>query len=52
LPYVQVSEVEAGNKGRNCSPLRTSSLYSWSPPDVWRTVKESLSSSFGLTRTT
>jgi acyl carrier protein len=39
LPYVQVSEVEAGNKGRNCSPLRTSSLSSWSPPDVWRTVK-------------
>lgn len=39
LPYVQASEVEAGTKGRDRSHLRMPSLSSWSPPDVWRTLK-------------
>ena len=39
LPYVQANEIEAGTNGRDRSHLRMPSLSSWSPPDVWRTVK-------------
>lgn len=39
LPYVQASEVEAGTDGRNRSHLRMPHASSWSPPDVWRTLK-------------
>jgi len=38
LPYVQANEVEAGTHGRDRSHLMPS-LASWSPPDVWRTLK-------------
>jgi len=39
LPYVQANEVEAGTHGRDRSHLMMPSLASWSPPDVWRTLK-------------
>ena len=39
LPYVQASVIEAGTQGRDRSHLRMPSLASWSPPDVWRTLK-------------
>ncbi|HWA93582.1 MAG TPA: hypothetical protein VG844_03200 [Terracidiphilus sp.] len=39
LPYMSASEVAAGTQGRDRSHLRMPSLYSWSPPDVWRTLK-------------
>ena len=39
LPYVHATEIEAGTHGRDRSRLKLSSLSSWSPPDVWRTLK-------------
>jgi acyl carrier protein len=39
LPYVQAKEVEAGKHGRDRSRLRMPSVSSWSPPDVWLTLK-------------
>jgi hypothetical protein len=39
LPYVPAKEIEAGEHGRNRSHLRMPSLSSWSPPDVWLTLK-------------
>jgi len=39
LPYLQANEVEAGTHGRDRSLLKMPSLNSWSPPDVWLTLK-------------
>jgi acyl carrier protein len=39
LPYMESREVEAGAHGRDRSHLRIQSPYSWSPPDVWLTLK-------------
>jgi acyl carrier protein len=39
LPYVRAKEIEAAEYGRNRSHLRMASLFSWSPPDVWLTLK-------------
>jgi acyl carrier protein len=39
LPYLEANEVEAGTHGRDRSRLRNASQSSWSPPDVWRTLK-------------
>jgi acyl carrier protein len=39
LPYLEANEVEAGTHGQDRSHLRTASQSSWSPPDVWRTLK-------------
>ena len=39
LPDTQANEVEAGTHGRDRSHLMMPSLSSWSPPDVWRTLK-------------
>ena len=39
LPYVQPKEIEAATIGQDRSHLRITSLFSWSPPDVWQTLK-------------
>jgi acyl carrier protein len=39
LPYVPAKEIEVGGHGRNRSHLKMPSLLSWSPPDVWLTLR-------------
>jgi acyl carrier protein len=39
LPYTRADEIEAAGQGRNRSHLTMPSLSSWSPPDVWLTLK-------------
>jgi acyl carrier protein len=40
LFYMEATEVEVENRGRDRSHLRVPSLSSWPPPDVWGTLKD------------
>ena len=39
LSYVPANEIEVGTIGGDRSQLKAQTVSSWSPPDVWRTLK-------------